>query len=612
MCADFFANGVCNQACNNEECLYDGMDCLPAVVRCPVKIREHCASRFANGICDPECNTNGCGFDGGDCDNETNATIITNIRITVQMDPKEFQVTGGQSLMEISSALRVTVRIQRDEEGPLVFQWNGESEMDRVKMNERQLTEQHVLSTSISRKIKRSATNIGVVVYLEVQENCDTGKCLYKDAQSVVDSISARLAKKGIDSFGIPISEALVAEPRKSGNNTGFLSWNALLLIGAGCLIVMVVLMLGALPGNRTRKRRMINASVWMPPMENEEKNRKNHQSITSSQHSLLEASYDGYIKRQRNELQHYSLYPNPQGYGNGNDFLGDFNHTNLQIPTEPEPESPIKLHTEAAGSYAITEPITRESVNIIDPRHNRTVLHWIASNSSAEKSEDLIVHEAKECIAAGADVNAMDCDENTPLMLAVLARRRRLVAYLMKAGADPTIYNKSERSALHQAAANRDFGMMVYMLNSTKLKGDIEELDRNGMTALMIVAHNEGRDQVASAKLLVEKGAKVDYDGAARKDSEKYKGRTALHYAAQVSNMPIVKYLVGEKGSNKDKQDEDGKTPIMLAAQEGRIEVVMYLIQQGASVEAVDATVSIVFGILPNLKAKREYLSEN
>nr|3BRD_D Chain D, Protein lin-12 [Caenorhabditis elegans] len=28
-------------------------------------------------------------------------------------------------------------------------------------------------------------------------------------------------------------------------------------------------------PGNRTRKRRMINASVWMPPMENEEKNRK-------------------------------------------------------------------------------------------------------------------------------------------------------------------------------------------------------------------------------------------------------------------------------------------------------------------------------------------------
>nr|AAB24411.1 glp-1 protein LNG motif {LNG2, mutant q158} [Caenorhabditis elegans, Peptide Partial Mutant, 38 aa] [Caenorhabditis elegans] len=32
-CADQFANGVCNQECNNEEYLYDGLDCQSELFR---------------------------------------------------------------------------------------------------------------------------------------------------------------------------------------------------------------------------------------------------------------------------------------------------------------------------------------------------------------------------------------------------------------------------------------------------------------------------------------------------------------------------------------------------------------------------------------------------
>ncbi|CAI2348488.1 unnamed protein product [Caenorhabditis sp. 36 PRJEB53466] len=600
MCADLFANGVCNQACNNENCLYDGMDCMSAVVRCPAKIREYCAARFANGVCDLECNADGCGFDGGDCANKTEATILTDIRIKIQMNPAEFQTIGGPAMMEISSALRAAVRIQRDEEGPLVFEWDGEKEGKRVEMDVKKLAEQRVLSTSVIRKI-RSALSIGgeskgVAVYLEVQEDCVRGKCLYRDAQSIVDIISARLAKKGTDSFGVPISEAMIATPSKSGEFKGS-SWNNIIyMAGAFCIMGVAVAGVLSVKDNRNRKRRMVNAPVWMPPMGNDDKNRR-QQSINSSQHSLLEAN--GYYdpKRQRSEYEvdqngQYSQFY-PQSYRNGYmEPYGTATHVNNKHPEQQRHQESVVHHIpllqQAAGVDAIIGPITKESVRLKDPVNNRTVLHYLAANING-KPEDLIGMEVSKCIQAGADVNAMDQDENTPLMLAVRSRRVRLAVIFMKAGADPTIYNKSERSALHEAAVNRDLIMMQRLLTDKRIVRDIEELDRNGMTVLMTIALKEGEFQIEMAQLLLAKGAKIDSDGKSRVDTEKYSGRTALHYAALFDNLPMVEFLVSQN-ANKDKQDEAGQTPIMLAAKCGHENTVMMLIRSGASVEAVDS----------------------
>uniref|UniRef100_A0A1I7U5P6 ANK_REP_REGION domain-containing protein n=1 Tax=Caenorhabditis tropicalis TaxID=1561998 RepID=A0A1I7U5P6_9PELO len=108
-------------------------------------------------------------------------------------------------------------------------------------------------------------------------------------------------------------------------------------------------------------------------------------------------------------------------------------------------------------------------------------------------------------------------------------------------------------------------------------------------MTALQNVARRLGDVQIQMASLLINKGAKIDADGGSRKDSDKFKGRTALHHAAFMNNIQMVEFLV-RQNANKDKQDEEGRTPIMLAALEGHETIVRFLITQGASIEVVDA----------------------
>jgi len=66
-CHDLFHNGVCDRACNSEQCLYDGRDCDDETPPCNPVYDSYCSHHYNNGHCDRGCSTAECGWDGTDC-----------------------------------------------------------------------------------------------------------------------------------------------------------------------------------------------------------------------------------------------------------------------------------------------------------------------------------------------------------------------------------------------------------------------------------------------------------------------------------------------------------------------------------------------------------------
>ncbi|EGT36218.1 hypothetical protein CAEBREN_13583 [Caenorhabditis brenneri] len=533
-----FGNGNSNGIC---ECVYGftGIKCQDKLDIVEPKgnlVKELCEQRncsalASNGVCDKECNYEECGFDGGDC-------------------------SGGQK--PFSKCLYA------------------------------------------SRCADLFANGV-------CNQECNNEECLYDglDCQSELYRCPENIRQHCIER-----REAMVAAPNPVNGNSGIegLSKNQILLIALIAFLAFGTVLAGVLvkagEPDRSRKRRIINAPYWVPPMENSVDQKT---STRSSRCSLLDdCEYMMNPKRVRGDFEmsfdgrYHHIYPTTLTNGVPGAFGGGFHQNNQNImntgPMTPPhqaylpielPAEQIALHVEAAGPGPITEPLTYESVNQIDSKYRRRVLHWLAGNTNG-KPEHMITTETVQCLDVGADVNARDCDENTALMIAVRARRVRLAVVLLQGGANPTIFNNSERSALHEAVINGDVRMVTNLLTDLRLLREIDEMDRNGMTALMYAAKALGDSQVPIATLLLEKGAKIDTDGNARVESEKFHGRTALHYAALADNVPMVQFLV-DRNANKDKQDEDGRTPLMLAAKAGREKVVEFLVASGASLTIVD-----------------------
>lgn len=186
------------------------------------------------------------------------------------------------------------------------------------------------------------------------------------------------------------------------------------------------------------------------------------------------------------------------------------------------------------------------------DPNHERfrpPLLNEIASSS--EDSGTLI--EVCDVLIAGEppiNVNALDVDGVTALMVASKAGKLALVRWLLDHSADVDALDDSKRSALYFAVDASQTAVVEELL---KRQPKMDVLDESRNETLLHTALS----RPAILKLLLDAGADPNLTSSA--------GHTPIHLAAYMGNAVAVKLLV-EKKADPNHEDKYGETAIGTA----------------------------------------------
>ena len=151
-----------------------------------------------------------------------------------------------------------------------------------------------------------------------------------------------------------------------------------------------------------------------------------------------------------------------------------------------------------------------------------------------------------------GANANALDVNNSSPLHKACEANAVNIVVALLDHGADIEQKAKNGLNALLISSQYLNHIKIARIL--LKRGANAKVSDSNGKTALHFCAVND--DEITLERLLRRK---ADIDA---KDSL---GRAPIHYAAACNSLCAVEMLINFN-ANVDLKDNNGQVPLMLA----------------------------------------------
>jgi len=190
-----------------------------------------------------------------------------------------------------------------------------------------------------------------------------------------------------------------------------------------------------------------------------------------------------------------------------------------------------------------------------------------------------------KRLLKKGADVNAKDSYDYTPIMYAAKgtsSKALRSVKSLVNKGAQLNAKNYYDTNALHLAVL-ADKSLIVKYLIEKGAEGELSDL--------LMLAVRYGKELTGSVKVLVNKGANINK--VSGPTEYPYVNDTVLIIAAQNNHMEIVKILL-EKGANFQVKCNSrswclGKDTLIYAATFGNMEIVQLLVTKGADINVQD-----------------------
>ena len=207
--------------------------------------------------------------------------------------------------------------------------------------------------------------------------------------------------------------------------------------------------------------------------------------------------------------------------------------------------------------------------ITIIDNRGLMCIHHAVVAGCSKEILQTIIDH--------GADVNAADKNNISPLILACHDGNVDAIDVLVNAGADHNIQGTQGLSLIHLAVYE---GWSKEIFQAIIDHGsDINTIDKDGRTALMLAYRQEN---VEAISLLLNAGADPNIaDG---------EGATCIHHAVVRGCSKETLQIIIEYGADVNAINKKSSTALMIACQKGNVEAINVLLNAGADINIRNA----------------------
>ncbi|KAF5281785.1 hypothetical protein FQR65_LT14532 [Abscondita terminalis] len=174
-------------------------------------------------------------------------------------------------------------------------------------------------------------------------------------------------------------------------------------------------------------------------------------------------------------------------------------------------------------------------------------------------------------------DVNCLDSEGNTPLIISMKHATHKVTRLLLNSGADIFATNKSGLSALHYAAK---FGFENFLTELIRRGADVNQETKSGDTPLLLHVMENSRKGVV--KLLIDNGADVCA-------VEAETGNSCMHYLVDKCEIDVIGDLA-KAGADINVRNRDGNTPLHCAVRFGNCTLVKLLLSFGADSNVHDS----------------------
>ena len=230
---------------------------------------------------------------------------------------------------------------------------------------------------------------------------------------------------------------------------------------------------------------------------------------------------------------------------------INKYNETALLIACMDGKIDAINVLLEAGADTNITEA------------YGHTCLHKAVNANCDEQTVQAIIDH-------GADVNAINKDNETALLIACMNGQNDAINVLLEAGADTNITQTDGHTCLHKAV-NANCGKHTVQAIIDH-RADVNAINKDNETALLIACMDGKIDAI---NVLLEAGADTNITET--------DGYTCLHKAVNANCAKQTVQTIIDHGADVNATSKYNETALLIACMNGKIDAINVLLKAGA-----------------------------